>query len=380
MPAVSNAMKGLKRSGIREVMDLAAKESNVIHLEVGEPLFQTPSHISTAAYESSVAGYTKYTPNNGLLSLRNTISSRLNEDYGLNVTADNIIITVGAVGAISTAIRAIVDHGDEILIPDPGWPNYEMMIHCAGAIPKHYLLSPESGYLPSLNDIEKLVTPKTKGIVINSPSNPLGTIIPDKLIKEIVDFAYRKNIFVISDEVYEKIVFDCAHNSALKHDKYGCVISAFSFSKTYAMTGWRVGYAVASTEVSSIIGKLQEAYVSCACSISQKAAEAAILSSQACVNNMVSTYHNNLSLAINILDEYGMDYHTPSGAFYMWIKVPSSDSTAFAKMLLTEKKIAVAPGATFGPSGQGHIRISLASPQDSIQEGLNAIGNLVTSM
>lgn len=377
MPDLSQLASDLKRSGIRVIMDLAMGMNDIVRLEVGEPLFGTPEHIVQAGCTALQDGFTKYTPNAGILSLREIIAQRLNADYSLNLTADNIVITVGGVGAVSSAVRALTDLGDEVLISDPCWPNYEMIIACAGAVPKRYQLDPEQGFLPNLSNIEKALTSKTKVLVINTPSNPLGIVYPQKLMRELVEFARQHDLYVISDEVYEKIIFEGQHSSALSFDSDGRVVGAFSFSKTYAMTGWRVGYAVAAPHVAALITKLQEAYVSCTPGVAQKAAEAALTGSQDCVDMMRDTYKENRRLAREILDHYGIPYLNPQGAFYLWVDVNSQDSTAFAKELLLKHKVAVAPGNTFGPVGERYIRISLASSQAAIEEGLERIGRLV---
>jgi len=366
---------GMKRSGIREVMDMAGSMEGVLHLEVGEPMFTTPPHIIEAALEAARSGFTRYTPNKGLLSLRRLIAERIHTDYNVPVSPEGIVVTVGGVGAVATAVRALVDHGDEVLIPDPGWPNYESIIYCAGAVPRRYPLLPEHGFLPSVENLEKTITPKTKVIILNSPSNPLGVVMPAELLEELVHLARHRDLYIISDEVYDKIIFEGSHSSALSFDTDGRVIAVFSFSKSYAMTGWRVGYAVGPEAVAEQLTKLQEAYVSCAPSVSQKAAEAVLQSSQDCIEMMRSTYAGNLAAAREILDQYGLTYQLPRGAFYIWIDVNSKDSAAFARDFLLKEKVAVAPGTTFGPSGRRYIRISLASERESIREGLRRLAS-----
>lgn len=373
MPALSQVVLGLRQSGIRKIMNLALGMPDVIRLEVGEPLFQTPRHIVEAANRAAQEGFTKYTANAGIPSLRQAIARRVSKDYGVKVAPENVGVTVGGVGAVSGSVRAVVDPGDEVLIPDPGWPNYEMIILCAGARPRRYALAPEDGFLPTISSLERVFTPRTKAIIINSPSNPLGTVFPGELIRELVEFARRHDIFLISDEVYERIVFDGQHVSACSFDTDGRVITVFSVSKTYAMTGWRVGYVVALEPVVRQLAKLQEAYVSCAPSVSQKAAEAALTGPQDCVGIMGRTYMENLAIARNVLDSQGVRYHVPKGAFYLWIDVNCRDSMQFARQLLTEQQVAVAPGIAFGPSGQRFIRVSLASAGDSIREGLRRL-------
>jgi len=377
MPSVSKMIKGLKRSGIRELMELSAEMDQVIHLEVGEPLFDTPAGIIEEAFRKAREGFTKYTPNRGFTSLRASCAERLNKDYGLQLSYENIIITVGAVSALAIAVRALINPGEEVLIPDPGWPNYDMIINCANGIPQPYRLKPEEGFLPRIADLEQRITLKTKAIIINTPSNPLGTVYPPEVMKEIVEFAKDKDLFVISDEVYEKIIYTGEHTSALSYDSDDQVIATFSFSKTYAMTGWRVGYIAASQALCNEVGKLQEAYVSCACSVSQKAAEAALAADQGVVEEMVAAYRDNLNQAVSILDQHGLEYFTPSGAFYMWIKVGCDNSSAFARSLLKDQRVAVAPGTTFGDSGAQYVRISLASPREAIAEGVLRLAKYV---
>ncbi len=375
MPSLSRLVVELKQSGIREIMNVALGMPDVVRLEVGEPLFTTPQHIVEAAYLAARQGYTRYTANAGIPSLRSLIARRVSEDYGVRATPDNVIVTVGAIGALSGAVRAVVDPGDEVLIPDPGWPNYEMIVRCAGAVPRRYPLLAERDYLPDPSVIDGLVGDRTRALIVNSPSNPLGTVFPEGLVRELVELACRRDIFLISDEVYEKIVFEGRHHSASTFDPDGRVIAVFSVSKTYAMTGWRIGYAVAAEPVVRQMAKLQEAYVSCAPSVSQKAAEAALSGPQDCVEEMRRTYQENLSVALSVLEQNGMRYLKPAGAFYVWIHVGCEDSGSFAKQLLTTHKVAVAPGTTFGPSGKEYVRISLAARAEDIREGLNRLAS-----
>jgi aspartate/methionine/tyrosine aminotransferase len=379
VPKLSTLALSQKRSGIREIMDLSASLEGVIHLEVGEPQFNTPDHIIEGAFKAAKEGYTKYTASAGLLSLRGLIADRLNNDYGVSLKPEEVVVTVGGIGAISSAIRALTDLGDEVLVPDPCWPNYMMIITCLGAKPIRYKLDPLNDYQPSIEEIESLINPKTKAIIVNSPSNPLGVVFPEHVISNLVDLARRKDIFLISDEVYEKIIFEGRHYSALSYDTDGRVIATYSFAKTYAMTGWRIGYAAAAESIALQIAKLQEAFVSCASSVSQKAAEAALMGSQDCVEKMRLVYENNMKVAKKILDRYGISYQEPHGAFYLWININCDDSTEFARNFLLKEKVAVAPGNTFGDSGRQQIRISLASAQESIEIGLERLNNFLNN-
>jgi aspartate/methionine/tyrosine aminotransferase len=373
MAEISREILDMGASGIRVISDLAAGMHGVIRLELGEPCFNTPAHISEAANQAILEGHTKYTANKGFLSLRQAIAERVSEDYALSLSPDNVVVSVGGVGTIITILRTLVNAGEEVLIPDPSWPTIEMCVTSVNAVPKRYPLKSENGFFPSAELIEKAITPKTKVLYLNSPSNPLGVVFPPELMEELIDVARRWDLFVISDEVYEKIIFGADHTCAQTFDTDGRVFSVYSFSKTYAMTGWRVGYAIAGKELIDQVGKLQEPFMSCAPSISQKAAEAALLSPQDCVKDMRKFYQENLLVAKKILDSYGFYYVAPRGAFYLWIGVDTNNSTVFARNLLDAKKVAVAPGTAFGPSGKRYIRISLASARKDIEEGLQRL-------
>lgn len=231
MPSLSKTILNLEESGIREIMNLALGMEDVIRLEIGEPQFDTPEHIIEATSQAARDGFTKYTANLGLLSLRETISNHVNNRFNLETSWENVAVSVGGVGAVSSLIRVLADAGDELLIPSIAWPNYKMAIDCIDATPVFYKLDPNNDFLPSIENLESLVTPKTKVLVINSPSNPLGVVIPQKLIKELVEFAKKHDLFLISDEVYEEIIFEGDHISTLPYDTDGRVIGVFSFSK-----------------------------------------------------------------------------------------------------------------------------------------------------
>lgn len=381
MPRLAKSVAQMRRSGIREIMDLAGTLTDVIHLEVGDPNFDTPSHIVEAACEAARQGYTHYTPNAGLRSLREKLVQKLARVNGLSVTVDNIVVTTGAVGGIASALAAITEPGDEILIPDPGWPNYEMMVAVNRAVLRRYPLSQADGYLPNLAVLEREIGPRTRAILTNSPSNPAGSVLPRQLVEQLAEIARRHDLFLISDEVYEEIVFDGEHVSALRFDTDGRIISVFGFSKTYAMTGWRLGYVVASPEIATVVAKLQEPLVSSASAISQKAGEAALDGPQDCVAAMCAAYRRRRDLAVTLLTQLGVPFTPPSGAFYLLADISASgmDSYTFAKGLLSEAHVAVAPGETFGPSTRSCVRISLATSEDQLVEGIKRLAAYLKS-
>jgi aspartate aminotransferase len=370
MPSLSSVSLGLERSGIRRLMSLAAGMEKVIRLEIGEPTFPTPEHIVQAGCQALQAGHTKYTPAGGTLALRRKISASTSEFYARAVPPERVAVCVGAVGALSSAILALVEPGEQVLLPDPGWPNYRSMCQVAGAEIVTYSLAPEDAFLPSIAVLERLVTPRTKLLLINSPSNPLGTVFPAELMRDLVAFAQKHDLFLLSDEVYERMVFEGETASAYSCDVDDRVIVASSFSKTYSMTGWRIGYAIAPETIILQMQKLQESSVSCVSAVSQKAAEAALAGPQDCVTVMREAYREHRALATAALDSLRIPYFNPRGAFYLWVDVGSSDSNSFAEHFLQEKQVSVAPGATFGPSGARYIRVSLASKSSDIHSGL----------
>lgn len=375
MKPLSRNPARMQRSGIRMVMDLAAKIPDAIHLEVGQPDFDTPAHIIEAGCEALRNGYTKYTPNAGILSLREAIVEKLRRQNDINVNVDNITISPGAVCSVATSLIALAEVGEEVLLPDPGWPNYEMMCLSLGLAFRRYPLDVSSEFVPKIDSIRELINDRTKVIIVNSPSNPTGAVFPEKTAKELVELVKEYDLYMISDEVYEEIVFEGKHTSPAAFDKDGRIVSVFGFSKSYAMTGWRLGYSVASTEISSIITKLQEPFVSCANAMTQKAAEVALKSSQDCVRMMCEAYKRRRDAAVNILKENNLFVYSPKGAFYILVDISGrgKDSYSFSIDLLEKYKVAVAPGGTFGDIGERYVRVSLATAEDQLVEGLRRI-------
>lgn len=362
-------------------MNLALTMEGVRHLEVGEPNFPSPPHVIEAACEAAHRGYTKYTPNAGILSLREAIAAKLLRVNGDEVSPERITVTHGAVSGLMASIMAVAQAGDDLLLPDPGWPNYHLMAQALGIRARFYRLRTEKGFLPDPEEIASLITPRTKAIVVNTPSNPTGAVFPEVLVRHIVEVADRHDLWIISDEVYEQIIFEGSHVSPARFDQVGRVIRAFSFSKTYAMTGWRIGYIVSPTGVTEVINKLQEALISCAGGVNQKAAEAALRGSQDCVAEMRSTYHRRRDLLVHTLHGSDLLAAVPHGAFYAMLDVSSAtqDTYEFARRLLLDDGVAVAPGETFGRSGQGLVRVALCAADETIQHGVEAIAHRVAS-
>lgn len=376
LKSFAHAVSAMRRSGIREVMDLAASHSGVIHLEVGEPDFATPAHVVEAAARAAESGYTKYTANRGLPSLREALAAKLRRSNRILADPDQIVVTTGGVTALAESLLALVEPGEEVLLPDPAWPNYEMMAAALGARVVRYPLDRARGYEPDLERLAELArSPRAKVVLVNSPGNPTGSVWGRETVERVYQIACESNIYLLTDEVYEEIVFQGEHVSPASLDDEGRVVSVFSFSKTYAMTGWRVGYAVSSPPLAEVIAKIQEALVSCAPSVSQKAAEAALLGPQECVADMRAAYRARRDFAVEALRTHGLFVTEPQGAFYIVADIGSatSDTFGFARWLVGEHGVAVAPGETFGPAGAGLVRLSLAASRSSLEEGIRRL-------
>ncbi|MEW6750180.1 MAG: aminotransferase class I/II-fold pyridoxal phosphate-dependent enzyme [Candidatus Latescibacterota bacterium] len=368
----------IPRSGIREVMDLAwqvEKEGEVIHLEVGQPDFATPEHIVEAACRYARAGYTRYVPNAGMDPLRDAVARWLQARSGVPTARDNVLVTPGAVMSVATAFMALLELGEEVLLPDPGWPNYSMAIALTHGQPVYYPLRPERGFLPDVEELERLVTPQSKVLLLCTPSNPTGMVLDAATMRRLMDFARRHDLWVLSDEIYGDIVFDGGHVSALPEDTDGRVLLVTGMSKSYAMTGFRVGFTRARPEYIEVAAKLQEPFVSCGSGFSQLAAAEALEGPQDFVAHMREAYHRRRDVALEVLREHGMYQYTPRGAFYLLIDISATgmDSRQFTFDLLRTQRVAVAPGSTFGKVSDRHVRISIASSEESIRTGVTRI-------
>jgi aspartate/methionine/tyrosine aminotransferase len=371
----SRRAAGMPRSAIREIMALAAGRPNVIHLEVGEPDFSTPLPIVDAAFAAARSGFTKYSPNAGLSTLRERVSKRVSTAWRKSVAAERIIITTGAIGALYSAIMSVADAGDEILIPDPGWPNYEAIVHLAGALPVRFSLPAHRGFVPDPAEILSLVTPRTKAIVINSPGNPTGAVFPATLTADICEIARRTGIYIVSDEVYEDIIFEGRHVSAGAVGPLDRIFVVSGFSKTYAMTGWRLGWLICPDELAPVAAGLQEPVTSCASTIAQKAGEAALDGDQASAKTFRDAFMRRRDIVVDVFGNTGLLPLIPQGAFYALIDIGATGrgSLEFARDLIASCDIAVVPGITFGPSCDRYVRIAFTIADDELRDGLRRL-------
>ena len=363
-------------SRIREIMELAWADPEAIHLEVGEPDFPTPEHVVEAAHKAALAGRTRYPPNAGLPELREALADKVTRRNAYEVRPEQVVVTQGGIQALYLVLRALLEPGDEVLLPDPAWPNYRMIAHLLGARVLSYPLVAEGGFLPRLEDLERLATPRTRAILVNSPSNPLGTVVSRELMEGLLDFARERGLWFISDEVYDEVVYDdvfvSAGSLAEPRDR---LVSIYSFSKVYAMTGWRVGYLVAPPDLAKLLTGMQEPIVSCVNTPAQMAALAAVTGPQDVVREMIEAYRARRDELLGVLDRGELPSSRPLGAFYVWTDVSEADvpSMKFARSLIEREHVAVAPGSAFGELGEGYVRLSLASSREDLLEGTSRL-------
>lgn len=342
-------------------------------LAVGEPDSAVASHIVEAARNAWADDETDYTPNGGIPSLRTAIVGKLQRDNRIDVQMDQVWVTIGATQALYQAMGLVLDAGDEIIIPDPGYTTFTMNARMLEAVPVPYSLLPSNGFMPDFEEWARLVTPRTRAVIVNSPSNPLGHVFGEEVLRGILRFAREHDLWVISDEVYEYFTYGKDHVSIASLDEDERVLSVFSLSKTYAMTGVRVGYLVVPRSMVPTMSTVQEAMVSCVSTPGQHAALAAITGPQDAVSVARSHYRENGAAAAQLLDERGIRYLTPDGAFYLWVDLSfasQGDVAAWAERFLLEQRVAVAPGSAFGASGEGWIRVCLAVDRARLLDGL----------
>ena len=365
----------MPRSAIREIMNLAAGRPNVIHLEVGEPDAVTPLPIIESAARAAREGWTHYSPNAGLPGLRQAVAKRLSTRWGAQVDENRIVITTGAVGGLFSALMAVLDPGDEILIPDPGWPNYEAIVHLAGATVRRYTMDAERGFLPDLAEIRRLTTSRTKALLINTPGNPTGAVFPRVLMGELIAHAKSSGIYVISDEVYEDIVFEGEHVSAGSLGAADRVFVVSGASKSFAMTGWRLGWLACPPVLAPVAVALQEPVTSCASTIAQKAGEAALVGGDESVREFCATFRRRRDMVVALALPTGLLPRVPAGAFYALLDISRTgfDSLSFCKQLLEAASVAAVPGITFGPASDRYIRIAFTIADDELRLGVTRL-------
>lgn len=379
MKSLRDLPSEMQGPGVRAIADLALQIPDAIDLSVGQPDFETPPHIVEAACEAARAGYTKYTPFPGFTSLREKLVDKLQRVNGIAARMEDITVTPGGTFGLAVSAMSVTAPHEEILVPTPGYPTFAQIVALHGGVPRYYTLDQQNNFIVDLKNLEQQITDRTRAIIVNSPANPTGGVFPAETMAAVVALAAEHDLYVISDEVYEAIIFEGKHVSPAVFDEDGRVITVFSFSKTYAMTGWRIGYVAAPPSVSGVIQKLLEPYTGAASSVSQKAAEAALDGDQACVEEMRIAYLRRRDVALKLLDEYGLRGSTPRGAFYFFVDISPTglDAFSFAEKLLKTEGVAVRPGDIFGIGGKGFVRVSFAASEEDVAEGIKRLGRFV---
>ena len=375
--SISEKVKSLSPSGIRKFFDLISTVDDVISLGVGEPDFVTPWPIREAAIYSIERGDTMYTSNYGLLDLRIAISEYLRDRHGLTYSADKqVLVTVGISQGLDLAMRAILDPGDEVIIPEPTYVSYVPCVILAGGVPVTVPTHMDNSFHVRPSDIESHITSKTKAILLGYPNNPTGAVMPRNDLEKLARIAKSYDLTVISDEIYDRLVYGVDHTSfASLKDMADRTIHLGGFSKSYAMTGWRIGYACSNPDVIEAMMKIHQYTMLCAPIHGQMAALEAIRSGNARVEEMRLEYNRRRQLIVRGLNKIGLNCIEPQGAFYAFPSITSLglSSEEFAERLLLEEKVLVVPGSAFGSSGEGYVRCCYAVSVDEIQEALARI-------
>jgi aspartate aminotransferase len=375
----SSRLERVEESATIKAASIASKLKeegiDVISFTLGEPDFDTPKHICDAAADAMYRGETHYTPAAGIAELRSAIAQKLRTENELDAKASDILVTPGAKQAIFEIMMSVLDDGDEAILFDPAWVSYDPAIKFAGANTVWVPTDPEDGFTPI--DMEEYITDRTKLIVVNSPGNPTGAVYDRQILQQIADLAIDNDILVLSDEIYEKIIYDREHLSIGSFEgMQERTITVNGFSKAYAMTGWRLGYVCAEPDILKGMLKIQSHSVSSATSFVQYGGVAALEGPQDPVNEMVGMFRARRDLLVDGLNSLGIKCQKPGGAFYAFADVSEyGDGDAIAEKLLTDAHVAVTPGSAFGESGRDFIRISYATSLDRIKEGLERIGS-----
>ena len=378
---ISQKVESLPSSGIRKFFDLLSSMEDVISLGIGEPDFVTPWHIREAGTYSLEKGYTMYTSNSGMPELRQELADYLRLRYGLSYHPEHeILITVGSSEGLDLAMRAIINPGDEVIIPDPCYVAYPANIILAGGVPISTPTSEQNSFSIKASDIEARITKQTKAILIGYPANPTGAVMSKSESTAIAELANKYNLLVISDEIYARLVYGVEHICfpSLPGMKERSILIS-GFSKSHAMTGWRIGYVAADRRFIQALTKIHQYTMLCAPTMAQMAAIEALRSGESEVEKMVQEYNRRRRLMVKRLNEIGLPCFEPKGAFYAFpsIKATGMNSADFAEKLLIEEKVAVVPGTAFGPCGEGFVRCCYATSLSDIEEALGRMDRFV---
>ncbi|MDQ0924166.1 aspartate aminotransferase [Pseudarthrobacter sp. W1I19] len=384
MPELAAHVRDVPVNQIREITEAAWRTPGALVLSIGEPGFPLPRHILDAGIACLDRDETNYTPNAGIPALREAFAARFRERMGTghnnSIGADRVYVVAGAQQGLHLAMSLLLSPGDEILIPNPGYPTFAMTSRLLNAVPVGYPLYPEHGFQPRTEDIEALITDRTRVLVLNSPSNPLGAVLGEDLTRELVELARRHDLWVISDECYEAFTYDVPHVSPARFDGGlsgdARVFTSLTLSKTYGLTGLRIGALVCPPGLEQKMNNVMESIVSCVASPSQYAAVAALTGPHDYVRHAHEHYRANRDAASAVLDAKGIPYLKADGAFYLWADVShvsGGDVRAWVRRFLAESGVALAPGTAFGSIGEGWVRIALCGKREELLEGVSRL-------
>lgn len=378
---ISQSVQRLRPSGIRKYFDIAATMENVISLGIGEPDFSTPEHITAKGIESLAAGRTAYTSNSGLYELRAAISDSIARLYGLAYSPDNqILVTVGVSEALFLALRAVCDPLDEVLVVEPCFVANPAAVEMAGAIPVMVPTRPENDFQITGLDLKAKISPRTKAILLSYPNNPTGAVLSRQQMLEVAQVAQEYDLVVISDEIYERLVYDVEHiNFASLPGMQERTILLSGMSKSYAMTGWRIGYACAPVQIMEAMRKIHQYLIMSAPTPGQYAALQAVLHGEDDVERMRQSYDQRRRLIVDGFNSLGLTCFEPRGAFYAFPNITSTGMTdeQFCEALLREERVAVVPGSAFGESGRGFVRAAYTASYGNIEIALDRMASFL---
>jgi aminotransferase len=370
---INTKVQGIEVSGIRKFYNMVSHIDDVISFTIGQPDFQTPEHVKLAGIQAIEENFTSYTPNAGITELRTAACDFVKKKYGLSYEPESeVIVTMGASEAIDITFRAILTEGTEVILPGPIYPGYEPIVRMCGAVPVHVDIR-ENQFRFTLEMIKPYISEKTRCIVLPYPSNPTGVSLSEGELKEIADYLKNRDIFVLADEIYSELIYDQTHVSIASFLKEKSIVIN-GLSKSHAMTGWRIGFLFAPQNITKHILKVHQYNVSCANSIAQKAALAALTAGINDAIPMKKEYLIRRNYVYNRLTAMGLNVVKPDGAFYFFVKIPESislNSFDFALKMVHEAKVAVVPGSAFSEYGEGYFRLSFASSHETLENGLN---------
>ena len=376
------AAKAMRPSGIRKFFDLAADMPHCISLGVGEPDFKTPWSVRDAGIRSLELGRTKYTANSGLKELRGEICNYLQRRFDLHYKEENILVTVGGSEAIDLTIRAVVQPGDEVIIPEPCFVCYEPITQLTGGVPVHIATRAEDQFRLTADQLRAAITPRTKLVIFPYPNNPTGAVMSAAEMEEIAAVLREHNILVLSDEIYSELTYGLDRHVSIASlpDMAERTIVVNGFSKSYAMTGWRLGYAAGPAPLVKVMTKIHQSCIMSAPTTSQYAAITALRQCDDQIEMMRDEYNRRRRYVVKALNDMGLTCFEPRGAFYVFpsIQISGLTSSEFCEQLLREKEVAIIPGSAFGASGEGYARISYAYSVDHLQTAMKRIREFLT--